>query len=182
MVRCWCCWETSFTKENPLIRVCRNCKDIDLQYIHQDCINKYISCLPHINSFINYSIKTNTNLGLIENDSLKCTRCLDPYTIKPKKISPFVTFINDQFLFYSMILMTFCILFLTACCSLLLYQAYTSDKPLYLNLSWGLHINISYFATSMLLFCHLINYFSWKLVLDFCKDRYHVHVLPISNK
>lgn len=44
--RCWCCWETHETKENQLIRVCEGCKDPDLQWIHQECIDKFISVIP----------------------------------------------------------------------------------------------------------------------------------------
>ncbi|KAI9355976.1 hypothetical protein DFJ73DRAFT_824146 [Zopfochytrium polystomum] len=44
--RCWCCWEESETPANPLVRVCLGCKDPDLQWIHQVCIDEYISALP----------------------------------------------------------------------------------------------------------------------------------------
>jgi hypothetical protein len=44
-IRCWACWESTNAQENPLVRVCHGCKDVDLQYIHQQCINKYITGL-----------------------------------------------------------------------------------------------------------------------------------------
>ncbi|KAJ3069317.1 hypothetical protein HDU98_007628 [Podochytrium sp. JEL0797] len=44
--RCWCCWETAETPQDPLIRVCRGCKDPDLQWIHQSCVDSYLSALP----------------------------------------------------------------------------------------------------------------------------------------
>ncbi|KAI8922866.1 hypothetical protein BC831DRAFT_474012 [Entophlyctis helioformis] len=43
---CWACWETSDTDSDPLIRVCQGCKDRDLQWIHQTCIDRYITSLP----------------------------------------------------------------------------------------------------------------------------------------
>ncbi|KAJ3185860.1 hypothetical protein HDU85_001229 [Gaertneriomyces sp. JEL0708] len=44
--RCWCCWEETESRSNPLIRVCWGCKDPDLQFVHQECIDKYITALP----------------------------------------------------------------------------------------------------------------------------------------
>lgn len=41
-VKCWCCWETSNTAPNSLIRACLKCKDADLQYVHQECMDKYL--------------------------------------------------------------------------------------------------------------------------------------------
>ena len=47
--RCWCCWLTKSdpitTWKNPLIRACTGCKDLDLQYVHVDCMNRYITNL-----------------------------------------------------------------------------------------------------------------------------------------
>lgn len=43
---CWACWESAETYYNPLVRVCRGCKDPELQLIHQRCIDKYINALP----------------------------------------------------------------------------------------------------------------------------------------
>lgn len=42
-IRCWACWETDDTHSNPLIRACLKCKDEELQYIHQTCIDTYMS-------------------------------------------------------------------------------------------------------------------------------------------
>ncbi|KAJ3307768.1 hypothetical protein HDU76_004384 [Blyttiomyces sp. JEL0837] len=44
--RCWCCWESDETPDNPLIRACLGCKDHDLQYCHQNCIDLHINNLP----------------------------------------------------------------------------------------------------------------------------------------
>ncbi|KAI8809953.1 hypothetical protein BJ742DRAFT_803051 [Cladochytrium replicatum] len=44
--RCWCCWDTDETQANPLIRVCLGCKDPDLRWIHQKCVDRWISSLP----------------------------------------------------------------------------------------------------------------------------------------
>ena len=50
--RCWCCWLTKSdpvtTDQNPLIRACTGCKDEDLQYVHRDCMNRYITNLIQI--------------------------------------------------------------------------------------------------------------------------------------
>lgn len=42
---CWACWESIETQNNPLIRACLGCKSIELQFIHRECINKYLTNL-----------------------------------------------------------------------------------------------------------------------------------------
>eukprot|EP00835_Amoeboradix_gromovi_P005287 NODE_483_length_7824_cov_0.163625.p5 type:complete len:172 gc:universal NODE_483_length_7824_cov_0.163625:1101-1616(+) len=62
---CWCCWESEFTDENPLIRACKSCKDRDLQYIHRNCIEGFLNNLPSK-----------------ETTEFRCSRCLDPYKVE----------------------------------------------------------------------------------------------------
>ncbi|KAI3635499.1 hypothetical protein MIR68_006137 [Amoeboaphelidium protococcarum] len=43
--RCWACWESDNGPDcrDPLVKVCTGCKDPDLQYIHQNCIDLYVT-------------------------------------------------------------------------------------------------------------------------------------------
>lgn len=104
-VKCWACWESSNSYRNPLIRVCLHCKDPDLQYIHQSCINSYISSLPlprrprspRLNQLQNQDNEqeqvqepTQTVAEFLSQDQVlyDCTRCRDPYTVSTVPISP----------------------------------------------------------------------------------------------
>lgn len=51
--RCWCCWDSSDKTSDRLVKVCGGCKDPDLQWIHQTCIDRFISMLssPREESF-----------------------------------------------------------------------------------------------------------------------------------
>ena len=62
---CWCCWSSEDSFENPLIRACYGCKDIELQYIHKTCLETYLNNLP-----------------IYEFAEFKCTRCCDNYPVE----------------------------------------------------------------------------------------------------
>ncbi|KAJ3229553.1 hypothetical protein HDU81_005248 [Chytriomyces hyalinus] len=68
--QCWCCWESEETDSNPLIRVCHGCKDVDLQWVHQKCVNSFVSMLP--------KPRLDQN-GVISN--WRCSRCNDLYNV-----------------------------------------------------------------------------------------------------
>ncbi|KAI8822303.1 hypothetical protein BJ741DRAFT_655219 [Chytriomyces cf. hyalinus JEL632] len=68
--QCWCCWESDETDSNPLIRVCHGCKDVDLQWVHQKCVNSFVSMLP--------KPRLDQN-GVISN--WRCSRCNDLYNV-----------------------------------------------------------------------------------------------------
>jgi hypothetical protein len=78
--RCWCCWETDETSNNPLIRVCKGCKDLDLQWIHQDCIDRYISMLPI----------PSARLQVGSDQEFSCTRCKDSYNVESRLTHPLI--------------------------------------------------------------------------------------------
>jgi hypothetical protein len=85
-VVCWCCWETTNTSSDPLIRVCRGCRDPDLQFIHQSCINKFLTALPAPTSQ-----QPDLETGEIPLQKFRCTRCNDDYVVVQTPISPFLT-------------------------------------------------------------------------------------------
>ncbi|KAI8616573.1 hypothetical protein BC830DRAFT_1167704 [Chytriomyces sp. MP71] len=83
--KCWCCWEyetNSNDASNPLIRVCWGCKDPDLQWIHQICIDSFLTKLPvsparrprRLGLWNAYSVS-------VPSTSFRCTRCNDPYQV-----------------------------------------------------------------------------------------------------
>ncbi|KAJ2998420.1 hypothetical protein HDV02_004535 [Globomyces sp. JEL0801] len=102
----WACWETFNSVRNPLIRVCQGCKDPELQYIHQDCINSYISSLP-------LPRRPRSPRPSLSNDTpaqdpvlYDCTRCRDPYIVSEKQVSPLIVMWHDLWLRYLMIALT----------------------------------------------------------------------------
>ncbi|KAI8899369.1 D-isomer specific 2-hydroxyacid dehydrogenase [Globomyces pollinis-pini] len=104
--KCWACWETFNSVRNPLIRVCQGCKDPELQYIHQDCINSYISSLP-------LPRRPRSPRPSLSNDTpaqdpvlYDCTRCRDPYIVSEKQVSPLIVMWHDLWLRYLMIALT----------------------------------------------------------------------------
>ena len=157
---CWCCWESDTSNENPLIRACRNCKDKNLQLIHQECINKYISNLP-------------------SNDTkFQCTRCTDNYNVTLIKVHPLRVLVSDPFLWVSMCLLTLCVVVLTVCCSVLLNENWTSGSVL---LAIGqFQISMVNFALFMMIFCHAVNFFTWKMVYGFCSGKTIKHIGAIQ--
>ncbi len=87
-MHCWACWDSA--DQSTFIRPCLGCLDPELQYIHQDCMNRYMNSLPSINVV---ELSTSDELGFWESLwyrptaeslpllELKCTRCLDNYDI-----------------------------------------------------------------------------------------------------
>lgn len=84
--------------------MCKGCKDPELQYIHQKCINAYISNLPvprRPRSPRPSSAQQSLADFLSEEPSVvlyDCTRCRDPYTVETRTISPFITIYKDKWL------------------------------------------------------------------------------------
>jgi hypothetical protein len=78
--QCWACWESLETKSNPLIRTCLGCKDPDLQFIHQLCIDQFINNLPTSSS----------------GQTFQCSRCRDPYFVQVIHISPLTVLLGSK--------------------------------------------------------------------------------------
>ena len=100
-IKCWACWESANSYRNPLVRVCRGCKDRELQYIHQECINSYISSLP-VPRRPRSPRPRQLEEGLLSGDEEEvlydCTRCRDPYIVQQVEISPFWIIWDDKWL------------------------------------------------------------------------------------
>lgn len=182
IVKCWCCWETGLQSE--LIRVCRGCKDPDLQYIHQECMDRYITNLPTPRQRTQRHQDADTEdetLPLIANEQdgsdhqFFCTRCKDPYKIQSIPVSPLVILFQEKVLFPSMILITLCILVLTASCLGLIIDHFSTGTVVYF-----LRIPVWVLASLMLIMSHAVNGFTWIMVLRSCSSRFVRHVLPVS--
>ncbi|KAJ3243391.1 Sperm associated antigen 1 [Chytriomyces hyalinus] len=86
--QCWCCWESDETDSNPLIRVCHGCKDVDLQWVHQKCVNSFVSMLP--------KPRLDQN-GVISN--WRCSRCNDLYNVIEVPMTAWGIIYADMILF-----------------------------------------------------------------------------------
>ncbi|TPX73138.1 hypothetical protein CcCBS67573_g05592 [Chytriomyces confervae] len=86
--QCWCCWESDETDSNPLIRVCRGCKDVDLQWVHQKCVNSFVSMLPK--PILDQN-------GVISN--WRCSRCNDLYNVIEVPMTAWGIICADMILF-----------------------------------------------------------------------------------
>ncbi|KAJ3042082.1 hypothetical protein HDV00_008164 [Rhizophlyctis rosea] len=249
--RCWCCWEETDTSRNPLIRVCLGCKDPDLQFIHQECIDKYVSNLPPppvrredafnalraelneagrpaapsalvgVLEFIQEAASSSPlpgfSFGSInqpnntptpspgpsttttpppepapaealpptdqpQSPDYYCTRCRHPYTVKTYPIHPIRVAWSDPFLRYSILLMFICIVILTVCCTILLYQYWGTDTLVWdIGVDW-LNLRMDVFAGSILVICHAVNAGTWYMVLDHCKGRTRKSVKGIPEE
>ncbi|KXS13578.1 hypothetical protein M427DRAFT_58399 [Gonapodya prolifera JEL478] len=115
--RCWACWETTDSLDNPRIRACISCKDPDLRWIHKICIEKYLSSMM--------SPLSEFHVG--KNDGFQCTRCCDPYNVSIEQVNPWKVVFGDKFLRCAMTLMTFCVLGLSVCCILVLREHNPKD-------------------------------------------------------
>jgi hypothetical protein len=132
--RCWCCWETDETTSNPLVRVCKGCKDVDLQWIHQDCIDRYISLLPPPRS----------GLLIGSDQDFACTRCNDPYNVESRSTHPLIALKSEPFLFPAMIVITICMIVLTVSCVSLIIDNLYSDLVFFLVYLFGLLVCLCY--------------------------------------
>jgi hypothetical protein len=156
---CWACWESEETLGNPLIRTCRGCKDIDLKWIHQDCMDNYISLLPQ---------KVEE-----ENTSLRCTRCSDPYQFDSIRINPFKVLLTEHMVLASMLFMTFCMIVITIQCSrnliFLSGERFSHSSP-YL---WAFHF-------SMMSTSYIFYIIAWVLVDRCCLRKYKRRIRPLN--
>ncbi|KAJ3198824.1 hypothetical protein HK099_003442, partial [Clydaea vesicula] len=135
---------------------CKGCKDPDLQYIHQLCVNKFVDSLPSSSSSRNNNSQYDPENNYKSNPrEYFCTRCKDDYVVLSKPISPFIILLKDKFLCYAMFLMTISVLVLTYYCVLLVKK---TGKSLFLEGEEYAQYKItSLFSLGMLLFSHATN-------------------------
>jgi hypothetical protein len=96
--KCWCCWNYNHSEKNPLIRVCQGCKDPELQYIHQDCINSFITSLPLPRRPRSPRPQSTISEFLQQDVLYDCTRCRDPYVVEERIVFPLVVIFEDPWL------------------------------------------------------------------------------------
>jgi hypothetical protein len=144
---CWCCWESTSSQENPLIRACLDCKDPDLQLIHSKCINSYINALPHTTKALD----------------LQCTRCAYPYNITYLPINPFTIIVKDKQLTVYLAIMVLCIISLTWS-SILLLRRDGGENAILFRLG-QCHVGVTVFALFSLAFCHAVHISTWRVIL-----------------
>ncbi|KAJ3141955.1 hypothetical protein HK101_003353 [Irineochytrium annulatum] len=164
--QCWCCWESTDTPANPLIRACLGCKDPDLQYIHQECIDRWVTALPpprtpppHVHA---------------------CSRCGDPYRVVVTPIPRVQVLLADPFLRLAMLLMVGCIGVLTLCCVALIVQHWGTGLNI-IDLGGWIQVRMTVFAGVMLVFCHAINAATCWMVWEHCGGEVGKHVVGVDE-
>ncbi|KAJ3099327.1 hypothetical protein HDU96_010737 [Phlyctochytrium bullatum] len=165
--QCWCCWEASETATNPLIRVCLGCKDRDLQYIHQECVDRWVTALP----------APRTPPPHFHN----CSRCGDPYEVETTPVPRIYVLLTDPFLRFAMVLMLTCIAILTVCCVALIAQHWGTGLNIVDFGPW-FRIRMTTFAACMLVFCHSINFTTCWMVWEHCGGEVQKHVIGVLDE
>ncbi|KAJ3211917.1 hypothetical protein HDU67_004189 [Dinochytrium kinnereticum] len=165
--QCWCCWEPADSPANPLIRACLGCKDPDLQYIHQDCIDRWVTALPTPRTPPPHSHN--------------CSRCGDPYDVETTPIPRIHVLITDPFLRFAMLLMVGCIAILTVCCGALIAQHWGTGLNI-IDFGPWLRIRMTTFAAFMLAFCHSINFATCWMVWEHCGGEVRKHVVGVPEE
>ncbi|KAJ3101219.1 hypothetical protein HDU97_001570 [Phlyctochytrium planicorne] len=165
--QCWCCWEDEETPENQRIRACLGCKDPDLQYIHQECIDRWVTALP----------QPRTPPPHIH----RCTRCGDVYEVEMTPIPRYKVLLTDPFLRFAMFLMLGCIAILTVCCGALIVQHWGTGLNI-IDLGPWFRIRMTTFAAFMLAFCHGINFATCMMVWEHCGGESQKHVVGIPDE
>ncbi|KAJ3088226.1 hypothetical protein HK102_009256 [Quaeritorhiza haematococci] len=145
--RCWCCWEETETPTNPLIRACLGCKDPDLQYIHQDCIDQYVNSIPDdgprdedyqrrtavATSYIHAQSRIAALAALfigaaylkrsyITSSRFQCSRCRHPYRVTETPVSPLIVLAKDPFLLHAIGVLVVADIVCLVCSTLLLVR------------------------------------------------------------
>ncbi|ORY37799.1 hypothetical protein BCR33DRAFT_721290 [Rhizoclosmatium globosum] len=147
--RCWCCWETTDTPSNTLIRVCLGCKDPDLQWIHQTCVDSFITALPD-------AIDPSTN-AVMEKRVFKCTRCAEIYNVKETETSRVYVIATDKNLRGVFLIMTLCMSIINYCSISILVE------------NWGtgrIVIDGGFVKVNSSLFCGIVLGISWWFALE----------------
>ncbi|TPX34523.1 hypothetical protein SmJEL517_g02900 [Synchytrium microbalum] len=191
--RCWICWEKQESSKNRLIKVCNGCKDVDLKWVHQDCIDQFIGKLPPtpltpripqlemVEAEPEGHVFVNGRKKQIQY-RYNCSRCNDPYIITKQQIHPLVAlWTEDVQLKASVALMSLCILIITYSCAKMLLEARVRDEVVF-RIGWGMvAVHKSTFAVAMFILCHAVNAVTWKVVISFCSGRSIKRVTSVSH-
>ncbi|ORY37084.1 hypothetical protein BCR33DRAFT_721716 [Rhizoclosmatium globosum] len=194
--KCWCCWETAETPHDPLIRVCRGCKDPDLQYIHQTCINKYLSKLPVTSTPAFTPPRQQQRRNLVmrllmdppdaqmppiakPTDMFRCTRCRDLYKVTETPV-PLITCVwKDAYLRGAVLVLvgstTFVLLAVVYC----LYQErWVAGRKLVIDFGGGgfgggfrVSLDVTLFAGSMLAVCYFMCWSMFQLLKEYFRGE-----------
>ncbi|KAI9145096.1 hypothetical protein BKA69DRAFT_662361 [Paraphysoderma sedebokerense] len=159
--RCWACWLYNDTASNPLIRACLGCRDVDLQYIHRECIEKYLNSLPP---------RTDK--------SYYCTRCKDTYDVSWTELHPmYILFDQNPILAGVIIGMTVSTVILCYSCMILLSRQ--GSKYVQTLLLFGLKMDLQYWCYFMMGSYTMMNFLVWSFVLKHCSGYV---ALRVGNK
>ncbi|KAJ3243390.1 hypothetical protein HDU78_000511 [Chytriomyces hyalinus] len=186
--RCWCCWETCETRENALIRVCRGCKDPDLQFIHQQCIDAYLSKLPPREDDpddlgMNNQHWDNPNQVPRQERAVRfsCSRCKDAYIVYEKPVALVTAVMHDAYLSRAVLLLLLSTLVVFLSCSYSwYYETFVVPQKLmfdvWLPFGHSFQLGLTFFAGLMLCLCYFLCVFTYYLLKDFFKSEVSRHV------
>ena len=151
---CWACWQPA-TKSDPLIRACLKCKDPSLQYIHSNCINKFITIqllasnpLGAVEEHVPFISQTTLNeINKLGNKQFKCARCLDAYVVRIVAVSPIRALLTDVTLSVLMLMMTVFVSVLGLACISIISSSNTNTM---VDLYFAAPMNVKTWTLGML--------------------------------
>ncbi|KAI8610505.1 hypothetical protein BC830DRAFT_1145494 [Chytriomyces sp. MP71] len=176
--RCWCCWDATETRANPLIRPCRGCKDPDLQWIHQACIDTYLTKLP---------ARMRHEAAQSRTVRFKCARCCDAYMVSETPVPLVSAVYQDAYLRRAvvMLLVSTSIVFV-ACTYSWYYENFVEPQKLmfdvWIPFGGSFQLGLTFFAGLMLALCYCLCLFTYYLLLDFFKSEVVRHVVGMGNE
>ncbi|KAI8612493.1 hypothetical protein BC830DRAFT_1136369 [Chytriomyces sp. MP71] len=201
--RCWCCWEVADTPQNPLIRVCKGCKDLDLQWIHQVCVDSYLSALPVSVAVLqagqmvqlpreegereHESGGANAVAGpefTVRNKGFRCTRCDDLYNVLECPVPRIQVILNDKNLRASVLVMVVCMAVITACSISIIRESWGTGKMM-LDVQCcheivKIRISMVSFSAFILLLSYWFGFETMTMIWTFSGGRATRKVLSVS--
>ncbi|KAJ3275571.1 hypothetical protein HDV01_007574 [Terramyces sp. JEL0728] len=181
--KCWACWETFSSASNPLIRVCQGCKDPELQYIHQECIDSYISSLPQPRrprsprprgrdqqSVSEFLAEEQPPVVLYD-----CTRCRDPYTVEERPISPFIIMWQDVWLRFLAVILTIVSIVMIGSAAIIIVFGWDDNEVL--AEIFGLPITVVFLALLLTVIGLIGTVGLWIAIWMSCTGKTRLHVV-----
>ncbi|KAI9336319.1 hypothetical protein BDR26DRAFT_864902 [Obelidium mucronatum] len=176
--RCWCCWDTAEKDDDRLIRICRGCKDIDLQWIHQNCANQFLTKLPSPKK--PWFRRTQP--------TFKCTRCNFPYKVRETPLFPSVwaafaspsSDLSFRLMLPAMIMLSCAIVYLSA--QLRSDDVLRESSGVFLRMGQTrLRISLSFVAWILLLYCCIAVLYGVYAIIDTVSSKVNRTVVGIQD-